>query len=84
MKRISAVLLLLALTVVGSLPLQAQRISPQENARQSQRAAKSQQKMLKHANKKQRKNAKKYEKTQRKQMKKANKTNKKNIQSVRR
>jgi Tfp pilus assembly protein PilV len=65
MKRIGAFLLLLTLAVAGSTPLQAQRMSPEENARQSRKAAKSQQKMLKHMNKKQRK-------AQRKQTKKAN------------
>ena len=84
MKRIGAFLLLMALTVACSMPVQAQRVSPEESARQSQRAAKNQQKMLKHANKKQRKAAKKYEKRQRKQTKKANKTNRTSMQSVRR
>jgi hypothetical protein len=84
MKRIGAFLLLTALTVACSMPVQAQRVSPEESARQSQRAAKNQQKMLKHANKKQRKAAKKYEKRQRKQTKKANKRNRTNMQSVRR
>jgi Tfp pilus assembly protein PilV len=72
MKRIGAFLLLLALAVAGSTALQAQRMSPEENARQSRKAAKSQQKMLKHMNKKQRKAQKKAEKAQRKETKKAN------------
>jgi hypothetical protein len=73
MKRISAFMLLVALCVACSTPVLAQRISPQENARQGRAAAKKQQKMLKKANKKQNKAMKKYEKTQRKSVKKANK-----------
>ena len=46
MKRIVAFMLLVALSVAGSIPAQAQRISPEENARQSGKAAKRQQKML--------------------------------------
>jgi hypothetical protein len=72
MKRIGAFLLLLTLAVAISSPLQAQRMTPEENARQSRKATKDHQKMLKHANKKQSKAQKKFEKTQRKQTKKAN------------
>jgi hypothetical protein len=72
MKRIPAFMLLVALSFAGSIPAHAQRISPEENARQSSRAAKKQQKMLKKANKKQRKAMKKYEKAQRKATRKAN------------
>ena len=72
MKRIAAFMLLVALSVAGTIPAQAQRTSVQENARQSQRAAKQQQKMLKKAAKKQRKAMKKYVKTQRKAVKKTN------------
>jgi hypothetical protein len=73
MKRIAAFMLLLAsLGVAGSIPAQAQRISPEENARQSRKAMKKQQKMLNKANKKQRKAMKKAAKAQRKATKKAN------------
>ena len=77
MKRIVAFMLLVALSVAGSIPAQAQRISPEENARQSGKAAKRQQKMLNKANKKQRKAMKKYAKAQRKATKKANRRYKK-------
>jgi hypothetical protein len=67
MKRIATfVLLLVALSAAWSMPAQAQRISPQENARQSRKAIKKQQKMLNKANKKQRKAMKKAGKKQRK------------------
>jgi len=67
MKRIATfVLLLVALSAAWSMPAQAQRISPQENARQSRKAIKKQQKMLNKANKKQRKAMKKAAKAQRK------------------
>ena len=73
MKRL-AVLMLLAILTVPSLPMgYAQVMTPEQNAKQSRKADKKQQKALKKANKKQRKAAKKYEKQQRKQTKKANK-----------
>ncbi len=72
MKRIAAFLLLVVLSFAGSIPVQAQRISPEENARQSRKAIKKQQKMLNKANKKQRKAMKKASKSQRKANKKAN------------
>jgi hypothetical protein len=72
MKRIAAFLLLVVLSVAGSIPVQAQRTSTEENMRRSRQAAKKQQKYLKKANKKQRKAMKKYEKAQRKSVKKAN------------
>ncbi len=72
MRRIAALLLLVVLGIAGSMPVQAQRISNQENARRNSKAAKKQQKMLKKANKKQRKAMKKALKAQRKQTKKAN------------
>ena len=75
MKRIAAFLLLVVLSFAGSIPVQAQRISPEENARQSRKAIKKQQKMLNKANKKQSKAAKKYAKQQRKATKKANRSN---------
>ncbi len=74
MKRIPAFLLLVILGIAGSAPVQAQRISPAENARRSSKAAKKQQKMLKKANKKQRKAMNKAEKKQRKEIKKANRS----------
>jgi hypothetical protein len=72
MKRIAALLLLVAFSLAGAIPAQAQRISPQENARRSSKAAKKQQKMLRKANKKQRKAMKKAAKAQRKANRKAN------------
>ncbi len=67
MKRIvTFMLLLVALSAAWSIPAQAQRISPQENARQSRKVMKKQQKMLNKANKKQRKAMKKAAKAQRK------------------
>ncbi len=72
MKQIAAFFLLAVLALAGSLPVQAQRMTPQQNARQSAKAAKKQQKFLKKSNKKQAKAMKKYEKAQRKQTKKAN------------
>ena len=78
MKRIVAfMLLLVALSAAWSMPAQAQRISPQENARQSKKAIKKQQKMLNKANKKQAKAMKKAAKKQRKQMRTANSRHKK-------
>jgi hypothetical protein len=77
MKRIATFVLLIILSVAGSITVQAQRISPQENARQSQKANKRQQKMLKKANKKQAKAMKKAAKSQRKATKKANQRYKK-------
>jgi RecA/RadA recombinase len=77
MKRIAAFVLLVILSIAGSIPVQAQRMSPQENARQSQKANKRQQKMLKKANKKQAKAMKKAAKSQRKATKKANQRYKK-------
>ncbi|MGA7295040.1 MAG: hypothetical protein WBW53_15565 [Terriglobales bacterium] len=73
MKRIAAFLLLAVLSLAMLPPAQAQRITPQENARRSAKAAKKQQKMLRKANKKQQKAAKKAAKKQRKMIKKANK-----------
>ena len=78
MKRIvTFMLLLVALNAAWSIPAQAQRISPQENARQSKKAIKKQQKMLNKANKKQAKAMKKAGKKQRKQMRTANRPHKK-------
>lgn len=72
MKRIATFMLLVVLSVSAAIPAQAQRISPQENARQSRKQIKHQQKMLNKANKKQAKAMKKATRSQRKAMKKAN------------
>ncbi len=78
MKRIvTFMLLLVALSAAWSIPAQAQRISPQENARRSKKEIKKQQKMLNKANKKQAKAMKKAGKKQRKQMRTANTRHKK-------
>jgi RecA/RadA recombinase len=73
MKRIAALLLLVILSVAAAVPSQAQRISPEQNARQSRKEIKRHQKLLKKANKKQAKAMKKYAKQQRKATRKANK-----------
>jgi hypothetical protein len=72
MKRIAAFVLMVALSVAGAIPAQAQRTSVEENARQSRAAAKQQNKMLKKSAKKQRKAMKRSAKAQRKAIKKAN------------
>jgi hypothetical protein len=73
MKRIAAFMLLVVLSMAGAMPAQAQKpISPEENARQSRKSAKKQQKMLNKANKRQAKAQKKFEKRERKATKKAN------------
>src|ERR1017187_153652 len=84
MKRMATfVLLLVALSAAWSIPAHAQRISPQENARQSKKAIKKQQKTLNKANKKQRKAMKKAAKKQRKQMRTANRRQEVHFSSVR-
>jgi len=73
MKRIAALILLAVMSFAGAATsARAQRISPEENARQSSRAARKQQKLLRKAAKKQRKAMKKFERQQRKAMRKAN------------
>jgi hypothetical protein len=72
MKRIAAFMLLVALSVAGTIPAHAQRTTVQENARQSQKANKKQQKASNKMAKKQRKAMKKSAKAQRKAVKKAN------------
>ena len=72
MKRIAAFMLLIALSIAGAIPVHAQRTTPEEDARQSRKAAKNQQKMLKKQNKRQQKAMKKNAKAQRKAVKKAN------------
>jgi hypothetical protein len=73
MKRLVVFMMLVFFAVAGSVPGSAQkRVSVEENARQSQRAQKNQQKAMKKAAKKQRKAMKKSTKAQRKAMKRAN------------
>ncbi len=71
MKRIKG-LLLLVLSFAVSTSLQAQRMSPEENARQSAKAVKTQQKMLQKKNRKQARATRKFEKAQKRQTRKAN------------
>ena len=73
MKRIAVLTLLVALGVAWSIPAKAQRMSVEENARQSRKADKKQQKMNRKAAKKQQKGMKKYEKAQRRAQRKADK-----------
>jgi hypothetical protein len=75
MKRVA--LFLALITLAAAMPIQAQRISPEQNQRQSQKEIKHQQKFLNKANKKQRKAQKKYAKQQRKATQKANRRYKK-------
>jgi Sec-independent protein translocase protein TatA len=72
MKRIAALLILLASTVAITPPAHAQRENRSigENSREARKAAKQQRKYVNKAAKKQRKAAKKYQKAQRKQSKK--------------
>jgi hypothetical protein len=65
-KPIAAFMLLVVLCGAWSIPATAQRISVEENARQSNRSEKKRQKMLKKADKRQRRAMKKHEKAQRK------------------
>ena len=68
MKRIAALLLLVAGSAVWSIPAAAQRENRSigENGREARKAAKQQQKASKKMAKKQRKAAKRYQKQQRK------------------
>ena len=67
MRRLLTFMLLFLLSVAGSVPAHAQkRITPEENARQSQKAQKAQQKAMKKTSKQQRKAMKKQAKAQRK------------------
>jgi uncharacterized protein HemX len=72
MKRIAAFVLLAVLILAGAIPTQAQRISPQQNARRSKKEINNHQKLLKKANKKQARAMKKYAKQQRKATARAN------------
>jgi hypothetical protein len=71
-KQIAAFTLLVVLSFVPSMSVKAQSSGVKEYVRQSQIAAKKQQKLQKKAVKKQRKAMKKYAKAQRKAAKKAN------------
>ena len=73
MKRIAAcILVLAALSVAWSVPVQAQHTSTAENMRRSRKEAKQQQKVSKKLSKKQRKAMEKYDKARRKAAKRAN------------
>jgi hypothetical protein len=78
MRRIALFVVLVVLSATASRPAGAQRITPEQNARQSQKAIKKQQKMLKKANKKQAKAMKKAAKAQRKATQRANRRNNSN------
>jgi hypothetical protein len=71
MKRIPALLLLVALSFAWSIPSKAQIFSGPDSARQAQKAAKKQQKAQNKAAKNQQKSMKKYEKAQQKAAKRA-------------
>jgi Tfp pilus assembly protein PilV len=75
MKRIATFVLLIALSIAGTISVHAQRTTPEEDARQSRKAAKAQQKMLNKSNRRQRKAQKKAMKAQRKSVRKANRRN---------
>jgi len=71
MKRIPALILLVALSSAWSIPAKAQIFRGPDSERQAQKAAKKQQKALNKAARKQQKAMEKYEKAQRKAAKKA-------------
>ena len=73
MKRVAAFLLLALFSFTWLVPAYAQRLTPEQAARQSKREVKKQQKMLKKSAKQQRKAMKRSTKAQRKATKKANK-----------
>lgn len=72
MKRVAAFLLLAIFSLAFLTPARAQRMTAEQNAHQSSKAAKKQQRMLKKAAKRQRKAEKRALKAQRKATKKAN------------
>jgi hypothetical protein len=72
LRQLAALTLLAICALAVTVPASAQRMTPEENARRSSKAAKQQAKMLKKANKKQRKASKKYAKKQAKETAKAN------------
>jgi Skp family chaperone for outer membrane proteins len=71
MKRLAAFLLLAALTVACSMPVQAKNTTTAENMHRARRDAKHQQKVQKKLAKRQRKAAKKSQKAQRKSYRRA-------------
>jgi hypothetical protein len=71
MKRIPALILLVALSFAWSIPAKAQIFSGPNSARQAQKAAEKQQKAQNKAAKKQQKSMQKYEKAQQKAAKRA-------------
>ncbi len=73
MKRVATFVLLALFSFTCLVPAYAQRLTPEQNARQSRKAGKKQQKMLKKSAKQQRKANKRSLKAQRKATKKANK-----------
>jgi len=72
MKKFIALALLAVCSLAMAVPASGQRMTQEENARRSSKAAKQQAKALKKANKKQSKASKKYAKEQAKETKKAN------------
>jgi hypothetical protein len=84
MKRITVLALLTALSVAWSIPAKAQGISIAEYERQSQEAAKKQQKVNRKTAKKQRKMLRKAGKNQRKAMKQYEKAQRKSVSKVNR
>ena len=71
MKRIAALMLLLASSVAWAMPGKAERTNIGENGREARKAAKQYRKASKKAAKKQRKAMKKYQKAQQKAAKRA-------------
>jgi uncharacterized protein HemX len=72
LKQFIAMALIAVCALAATVPALAQRMTPDENAQRSSKAAKQQAKMLKKANKKQRKASKKYAKQQAKETARAN------------
>jgi len=72
MKRLAALVLLAIFTFTWTVQASAKRLTPEQNARQSNRAAKQQRRMLKKADKRQRKAMKRSLRAQRKATRKAN------------
>jgi hypothetical protein len=72
MKRVAAFVLLALFSLPCLVPAYAQRLTPEQSARQSKRAIKKQRRMLKKSAKQQRRAMKRSTKAQRKATKKAN------------
>ena len=72
MKRVAVFLLLVLFSLTCLVPAYAQRLTPEQYARQSKKEGKKQQKMAKKSAKQQRKAMKRSTKAQRKATKKAN------------